>query len=407
MRTMRPGVAPLVGALAAATLLSTALNAQQTEPYPMTLQFGTGLINIPVAWVSPRNADVWVNMSGKNLPSQPDQSAENWMTRWNQNIAIDTHWGGRVSAGFSLYDQNPDWGFFGQALLVRPNEFGFLPAIAVGVRNVGPDRHEERFLIGHDIALGADGRYHHVVPSTYAGFHTGNTLYAVATKDFMLSPRGGGTTLGLTIGGGNGLFSQDGGLGSAYNKSGTIVKGMFGGARLTMHPSLNTTLTFLAEDDAWDVNAGILADWRGITLGVYGTELENGGARDPRSFDIYNYHKVNLALGYSGNFVDISKGFILRGHITELAREQQLLRYEIAQRSRRIRGLEVALGKAQNGELESLAQRRSELQKQVDAEQAEIRRAEERLRQLERQGQQPPNPPTPPAQNPPSNPPTL
>lgn len=406
MRTMRPGVAPLVGALTAATVLSTALNAQQTERYPMTLQFGTGLINIPVAWVSPTNADVWVNMSGKDLPSQANQAGENWMTRWNQNFAIDTHWGGRVSAGFSLYDQNPDWGFFGQALLIKPNENSFLPAVAVGVRNVGPDSHEERFLIGHDVQLGADARWHKVVPAAYQNFHTTGTLYAVATKDFTLTPRGGGTSLGITIGGGNGLFSQDGGLGSAYNKSGTIVKGMFGGARLTTHPSLNTTLTFMAEDDAWDVNAGVLADWRGITLGVYGTELENGGTRDPRSMMIYNYHKVNLALGYSGNLVDISKGFILRGHITELAREQQTLRFEIAQRNHRIRGLEVALGKAQAGELESIAQRRAELQKQVDAEQAEIRRAEDRLRQLERQQQTPP-PPTPPTQTPPSNPPTL
>lgn len=406
MRTMRPGVAPLVAALTAATVLSTALTAQAPDPYPMTLDFGTGLINIPVAWVSPTNADVWVNMSGKDLPSQTAEAAMNWMTRWNQNIAIDTHWGGRVSAGFSLYDQNPDWGFFGQALLVRPNEMGFLPAIAVGVRNIGPDSHEDRFLIGHDIMLGPDGRYHHVVPARYAPFHTANTIYAVATKDFQLSSRGGGTSLGLTIGGGDGLFSQDGGLGAAYNQSGTLVKGMFGGARLTTHPSLNTTLTLMAENDAWDFNAGILGDWRGITLGVYGTELENNGARSPSSFDIYNYRKINLSLGYSGNLVDISKGFILRGHITELARQQQLLRYEIAQRNRRIRGLEVALGKAQNGELESIAQRRADLQKQVEAEQSEIQRAEDRLRQLERQ-QQAPSSPTPPSQNPPSNPPTL
>lgn len=406
MRRMGAGVAPLVAALTAAAVLSTALAAQAPEPYPMTLDFGTGLINIPVAWVSPTNADVWVNISNKEIPSQANEAASTWMTKWNQNFAIDTHWGGRVSAGFSLYDQNPDWGLFGQALLVRPNEFGFLPAIAVGVRNIGPDSHEDRFLIGHDITLGPDGRYHRVVPARYARFHTSNTLYAVATKEITLSQRGGGTSLGLTIGGGNGLFSEDGGLGRAYNQSGTLVKGMFGGARLTTHPSLNTTLTLMAENDAWDFNAGVLGDWRGITLGLYETELENGGGRNPLGMYVYNYRKPNLALGYSGNLVDISKGFILRGHITELARQQQLLRFEIAQRNRRIRGLEVALGKAQSGELESLASRRADLQKQVDAEQAEIQRAESQLQQLERQ-QQAPNAPTPPSQTPPSNPPTL
>ncbi len=403
MRSMRPWVGPLI-VISAATLLSTALHAQQSDPYPMTINWGTGLINIPTAWVSPRSSDVWLSLSQKDLPSQPDVAAMNWMTRWNQNAAIDMHWAGRVSTGFSLYDQNPDWGFFGQVLLLRQSEGSFWPSVSVGALNVGPYTHEDRFLIGTDVRLGADGRYHKYVDSAFSGFHTANTLYAVATKDFTLSERGGGTSLGITVGAGNGLFSQDGGLGSRYAHGGTIARGFFGGARFVTHPSLNTTFTLMAENDGWDYNAGALIDWRGITLGAYETELEHLNGRSPAGMNIYGYHKLNIALGYSGNLVDISRGFILRGHITELAREQQLLRFQIAERNRRIRGLEVALAKAQNGELATIAERRAELQKQVDAEQEEIRKAEDRLRQLERQQQQPQPPPQPPK---PNTPPSL
>lgn len=397
MRTMRPGVARLIAALTATFSLGpTALHAQQVDPYPMTVFFGTGLINIPVAWVSPRSADVWLNSGAQYLASQANPSGSDLGTVFNNNLAIETHWGGRVSAGFSLYSQNPSWGFMGQALLLPQSESNFLPAIAVGARNIGPYSHEDRFLVGEDHRL-VGGKYVRYVDPRYSQFHTAPTLYAVATRDFALSPRGE-TGLSLTIGGGNGLFSQDGGLGKSYAK-GTLVRGMFGGARLATHPSLNTTLMFLLENDGWNDNAGIVADWRGISLGVYGTELEEGTSRKASGFYTYNYFKPGLTLGYSGNILDIARGVILRTRITELTREQERLRLEVAERNRKIRGLQVALGKAQNAELSSIQSRQKDIEKQVQEERDAVSKAEERLRELQ-SGQQPK--PTKPPTNPPS-----
>ena len=83
-----------------------------------------------------------------------------------------------------------------------------------------------------------------------------------------------------------------------------------------MHPTLNTTIQWLVEDDGWDVNLGVVGDWRGISLGVYGTELEEGGKqKGAPGFNVYNYAKFNVTLGYSGNIIDISRGVIRRSRI--------------------------------------------------------------------------------------------
>jgi len=203
---------------------------------------------------------------------------------------------------------------------------------------------------------------------------------------------------------GNGLFSEEGSLGDLYNSSGTLAKGLFLGARLTMHPTLNTTVSFLVENDGWDYNAGVTGDWRGITLGIFGTELEEGSYdyNEQPSVPTYNSRKLNVSLSYSGNVIDISRGILLRARITELTREQDRLRIEIAQRQRRIAGLEVALRRAQAGELADIARRREELDREVQAEREAIRRAEERLRQIQQGQQTPPPPSTPPSITPPT-----
>src|SRR4029450_1617706 len=94
------------------------------QPYTQTMQFGAGYINTPAACVPPRSPDSWVTISAKDIPSFDDPSGSNLASRLNSNFAIDTHWGGRASVGVSLYSQNPEWGFFGQALLVRDGDFG-------------------------------------------------------------------------------------------------------------------------------------------------------------------------------------------------------------------------------------------------------------------------------------------
>ena len=400
MRKPPRGITWLMVACAAAAAASPG-RAQQVDPYPQTLQFGVGFINTPAAWVSRRSADSWLTIGAKDLPSFGDPSKNSLASRLNTNLALDTHLAGRVSIGASLYSQNPEWGLFGQALLVRDGDAGFLPAIAVGARNIGKYDHEDRFLIGHDVALDSTGSYDDIVVSRYEKFDTSPTLYAVMTKEIPLSEysENGRMAMSVSLGYGNGLFREDGDLGDQYNNSGTIAKGLFLASRFVTPLSANSTLTVLAENDGWDWNAGIVAEWRGVTVGLYGTELE-AGSRDgaEEGFNVYNYTKFNFTLGYSGNVRDISHGIVLRSRITEMSREQQRLRGEIASRERRIAKLEGELAEARSGELARMDQRRRELEAAVQAEREAIKRATDRLRELEQTGGKPPatKPPTPP-----------
>ena len=95
--------------------LSAAAGAQET--FSPTQQFGTGLINAPVAWVSPQTADFWIDYSGMRIPSTTQSLSA--AHGWNGNGAIETQWLGRFSLGFSLYSNNPEWGFFGQLLALK------------------------------------------------------------------------------------------------------------------------------------------------------------------------------------------------------------------------------------------------------------------------------------------------
>ena len=409
MRTMRVGAVWIAAAVVASLGGATSIGAQQgNDPYPATLHYGTGLINIPVGWVSPTSGDGWFSISGKRIQYYGPADAS-FATQFNTNVALDTHWAGRFSIGIAAYSQNPEWGFFGQALLLKDNQVSFLPAIAVGFRNLGKYEHEERFLIGHDIGLNADSQYVEIVPEFAEGFKTNPSFYGVATKEFALSSvsaRLPASLMSFSVGYGNGLFSDDGDLGDHYNAKGTLASGLFLGTRFVTHPTLNSTLTVLAENDAWDWNAGIVFNYRGLSAGLYGTELEEGG-KENEIAQIYNYTKINFSLGYTGNVFDIARGVILRTRITDLTREQGRLRTDIAERNRRIAGLEVALRRAQAGELSDIARRRAELESQISADRDAIRRATERLNEIERQRTTtpPPTTPPPPTQPPPTQPP--
>jgi hypothetical protein len=357
------------------------------------MQFGAGYINTPAAWVSRRSADSWLTISAKDIPSFDDPAGNKLASRLNSNFAIDTHWGGRASVGLSFYSQNPEWGFFGQALLIRDGDFGqrFMPAFSIGARNIGKFKHEDRFLIGHDVRYDSAGQSDEIVVSRYDNFKTSPTLYAVATKEVPLSgySRNGQMSMSFSLGYGNGLFRDDGGLGDQYNNRGTIAKGLFLGSRLVMHPWANGSVTVLAENDGWDWNAGAVAEWRGVTIGFYGTELEEGGRRnEAEGFNVYNYAKFNFSIGYFGNVRDIAHGMVLRSQVADLTRESQQLRYEIASRERRIEQLQKDLAEAQSTELARMEQRRQQLEQELQAERDAVKRANDRLKEIE-QGRPP------------------
>lgn len=396
MRTTRSGIALIACTLGVALIAVPGLPAQQQadQLYPATLSYGTGLIDIPVAWVSPTSGDIWLATTGRHIPySVAGQQSLNTASQWNTNLAIDSHWGGRVSVGFSLYSQNPEWGFFGQVLALKEQADKPWPAIAVGFRNLGNCDHEERFLIGCDISFTGGGAAKDVTSSFATHFHTAPTVYGVATRSFRLGSGSGSLSLGF----GSGVFYDNGKLGDSYNDKGQIARGLFLGGRYAINPTPNTRIDFLAENNGWDWNAGVVGNWRGISLGIYGTELEEGSKSASKGplYNVYNYTKVNLSLGYSGNVYDISRGLFLRSRVAELEREQNQLRAEIAARDKRIEALEAQLRQAQAGELADIARRRQALESQIQEERDAIQRAEDRLKKLQ-EGQPPASPPTKP-----------
>jgi hypothetical protein len=416
MRALRSSVALSFLALGAALIAVPMTSAQDssattsTEPpqndlYPATLDYGTGLIDDPVAWVSPTSGDVWVQTSGKHIPyNLVTQEALNTSAQWNTNLSLDSHWGGRYEVGFSLYSQNPEWGFFGQALVLKEQQGKSWPAIAVGFRNLGPYPHEDRMLIGHDVKIDSTGNGADITSSFAHHFHSTPTLYGVATKSFAV---GRSSDASLTVGYGDGIFSDDGDLGRNYNDKGTIAKGLFLGGRYAIHPSSDSRFDFIAENNGWDWNAGVVATWRGLSLGIYGTELEEG-AKSPTKgtlYNVYNYSKVNLSLGYSGNLHDIAQGVVLRSRVAELQREETRLHLELAKREERITALDDQLRKAQAGELAEVAKRRQQLESEIQAERDAIQKAEDRLKALQQGQQKPPDKPQAPPTKPDSTPP--
>jgi hypothetical protein len=352
------------------------------EPYNPTLNFGTGLIDDPVAWISPNNSDFWLTYGARRIPSTPNPTGGAF-SYLNGNIALDTHWLQRFDVGVSIYSNNPEWGFFGQVLAIKENQFADgVPAVAFGFRNLGPFPHEERFLIGTDVTVDSNGHSHEFTPPYFKHFNTVPTLYGVATKNFAINTSwlsGVGVSLGL----GDGIFSQDGNLGAAYSNSGTVARGLFFGARTVSHPSANTTISVIAENNGFDWNAGVVGGWRGLMLGLYGSELGKGTTRSPSSFYIYNYAKFDFAVSYNGNFIGVAHGQFLRLQITEIQREQTMLRKEIGQHNQTIAKLESELAKLQQAEFTDSAKQKAQLEQELQQERDAIKRANDRLKQLQ------------------------
>ena len=359
---------------------ATSIAAHRDEWYPATLDFGTGLIQVPTAWVSPANSDFWLSYGGMHMNAPAGHPGT--PSHWNGNFAIDTHWLHRFDIGFSMYSNNPEWGFFGQVLAVREGQFASaMPAIAFGARNVGPFQHEDRFLLGTDVVVDSTGT-HEQTPFYFKKLHTAPTLYAVATKSFAVD-KPLLSSVSVSLGGGDGLFSDNGGLGASYSKTGTIVRGVFFGARTVTHPSTNTTVSLVAENDGWEWNAGVVGSWRGISASVYFIEFDKGGTVDIASYSLYNYRKVSIAFSYAGNMRDVANGHVLRTQITSLEHDRAVLRTDIAHRQKLIEELSSHLTELQQGEFGDSGKEKQVLEKELEAERAAMQRAADRLKQLE------------------------
>ncbi|MDQ2930082.1 MAG: YjbH domain-containing protein [Gemmatimonadota bacterium] len=382
----------LLLALPAAVVLPGAAKAQET--YPQTMYWGAGLIDIPVAYVSPVTGDFALNFSGKTFHGAKASPGFAVLDGLNTNGSISFSFFGRLETGISIYSDNPEWGLFAQGLLLNEENFRpksglvrWVPSVAVGMRNIGPYDHIDRFTIGYDLYPGtvANPGKQHLVDSLHQNFKTGNTVYGVATKSFALSelnPGWGKTTVSLTVGYGNGLFKNDGGLGSAY--AANSWNGAFGGVKVDLFPTAHSTLSFMAENNSWDYNVGAAYEWHGLRAGAYWTEL--GASRADTisaASKLYGYSKFSFTLGWQNNVLALLRGHSLERRVAELERQRQLLNTEITARQQRIASLELEINRYQAQNLLELEQRRATAETELRSEREALQRLEERLRKLE------------------------
>ena len=388
----------MLGALALGIVPLTAAAAQQD--YPQTLYWGSGLIDIPVAWVSPLNGDFALNYSAKRFRVDPVTTKINYNDRMNSQLTLSAAALGRLEGGVAFFSSNPEYGFFVRGVLVSEEDLNlrggalkWFPALAVGMRNLGKYSHIDRFGIGYSLLppTAEDPDARHEPDSLHLGFDTAPTLYVVATKS-MVFDQFHGMGLSLTLGAGNGLFSDDGGLGAAYAKNAT--GGLFYGAMAEFPVTPEFSVNVMLENNAWDFNLGASAVYRGLRAGFYVTELAAGSSESssaslsPERY--YNYRKIAFTLSWQSNLLGLVRGDFLQKRADRLAHERQQLLVDIDDRQRRVAALQSELDRYEAQNLLELEQRRAAVETQLRQEKETLRRLEDRLKRLEQQRGVPP-----------------
>jgi hypothetical protein len=413
MRTTRTGT---TAAVLAVVTLATARAAGAQQEYPPTLYWDTGLIDIPVAWVSPISGDFALNYSGKRFQPDPNNTTKlNYSDRLNSQLSFSVAFAGRAEVGISAFSSNPEEGGFARGLLIREEDFRnkgaarwWVPSVALGVRNIGPYGKIDRFATGYSLLppTADNPNARHVADSLHKDFDTNYSLYGVATKGIALTdirPTLPDLAFSFTVGYGNGLFSNHGSIPRAqYAKNAT--GGLFYGVKGDFSPGPNMTLSVMAENNAWDFNLGGSLVYRGLRAGLYVTELGGGSAKvDPNrpSTTFYNYRKMAFTLGWQSNIFALLRGDFLQDRVANLERTRQALLAEITARQQRIAALELELNRYEAQNLLELEQRRQQAEAELRQEREALRRLEERLRRIEQQTP----PQIPPPQIPPPRPP--
>jgi hypothetical protein len=403
-RALVLGAALLIGAAGTAA-------AQTNTEFPQTRFWGTGLIDIPTASVSPLSGDFTIQYAGTGFQTSPQVPLYHTSLNSQGNLTVALF--GRAEIGVTAFSGDPEQGFSGQLLLLRQQDFSassplrFLPNIAFGVRNVGPYSHIDRFDLGYGESVNPNGGSAPVirVDSLHQSFNTGNTLYGVVTKGIMLSDlKSSLPEIGIdgTIGYGNGLFSNHGNL-PVRLYAANATGGLFYGLDATMRPTPNTLVTIMGENNAWDFNVGAQVDYRGLRAGVAVTELGAGSQHiDPAeaATAIYHYTKFSFTLGWHSNIFALFKGHFLENREEALRHQRDQMLAEVSKRQARIAELETLVKQYEAQNLLELEQRREAAQAELKAESEALHRLEERLKRVETEtgGQTPPPPPpqTPP-----------
>ena len=285
-----------IGASAAlAFLVSGQAATAQDVRMPSTLRYGSGLLDIPVAWVLPHMA-ITGTYSGfslsvdeaiivKNDGTQLDSKKGDAFSKWVSDASVAIGLFNRVEVGASI--QHFDSEENGGNMLGGFARISLLPAsmerfaLAAGARFVTSP------------SYGADSDYGDAQPGRLGypdyrllkspanqeveGMSSNLSPYVVATAHAMGSES---MDVTLTGGWGMGMFSSGGDL-DFYSSTGT--GGIFGGAALHFHMGGGRLLNVMAELNGFDVNAGLQVDLGNIRVGGFMHGLTGDGGSTYRS----------------------------------------------------------------------------------------------------------------------------
>ena len=390
-------------ALGGIALMAGSAHAQ--EAFGQTRFWGSGLIDIPTAWVEPVTGDFSLNYSGSSY--QTSSQIPQYGSSLNSKLSLNTSLFSRLQLGVSLFSTNPEQAFYGQLVALREDDtkggpLAFLPSLAIGVRNVGPYSRIDRFGLGYSNAINPKGGTAPIIraDSTHQSFSTGNTVYGVATKNVSLQEIKAtwpDVNVSATIGYGDGLFKDHGTLPTKYYAA-DATGGLFYGIATTWRPSTNTLISIMGENNAWDFNAGASIDWRGLRAGIDVIDLGGGSQKlNPAipATALYHYTKFAFTLGWHSNVFALLNGKLLEDRAAVLRKERDGLLADISKRQTRIAELQGLVKQYEAQNLLELEQRRAAAQTELQQETEALRRLEDRLKRIEaQQGTTPPPPQT-------------
>ncbi len=353
-------------------LIPAALSAQRPN-FGSTLFWESGLINAPTAYVSPLSGDLTMNLTRLSLDSVslPASNAKGA----SYNVSFSGSMFGKLELGLSVFSGDLKFGGFGKLMLWdqvdgmwRKGLAHYAPSVAIGVRNVGTNKTLNRLAM-----TGGPGN-----------LNSQMSFYGVATRTMVMAagennmrPR---SQLSVTGGYGNGLFSDDAGLGEAYSKGGT--GGVFGGVAFDMATGPYSTLSLIAEHDAWGVNVGGRYDWRGIRFSLFGTELGGKSATGGANGN-YTGTKIAATIGWQTNIFALQRGNRLETQTQKLEEQQGGLERQVRLSQQMIDVIEGQIDALKVITTQEKNAERAELERRLRDEQEALRRLQELIKQRE------------------------
>jgi hypothetical protein len=362
MAALRPAAALVVaGAVFAAPALA------QRATFTPTLYWESGLIDTPAAWASPLGSDLSLHATRVAMDSTAPLGPRGSKGQ-SYNFSFAASLWGRAEVGLSVFTSNLKGGLFAKGIIwdqmdgaFRTGLVHWMPSVAVGMRNVGNEKELTRWA-----------------EPGQAGFNTSPTLYAVATRTMALDRRAepgarAKSQLSLSLGVGNGLFSDDGGLDTLYARHG--MGGVFGGVKLDLATSRFSNLALIAEHNGWDFNLGAVYELRGLRFAAYLLEADAGSA----SASSWSYSKAAFSVGWQTNLLALVRGNKMEERVAQMEREREQLTREIRAGEARVQSLEGQLRSVEGATEADRRAQRELLEQKLREEQEALRRLQERL----------------------------